>query len=447
LRSGTPLLVCALSLVVLRVGVVVRDGWRNARGYEYEWVAGALAAGQGYSFDRHTAWLGPYSTEAPYTPTAWVEPLHTVLASGCFRLFGEGGRLVLVLLNLVWFAGTGVLIYRCCASLSGPAAAIPAVALFVGLLLHESGLFLYIGNVALASFLFMLCVKFLIGLILERQLRAALMLGITIGLSNLTHAGSLLFGVVAAGLVLLAGRCDGRHFVAAALIVLLPLLVISPWTIRNVARFRELTPVRTGMGLMLNIGNPALARTIVDPHAVTAAFSPPWTASTARDAVRRMRNLPYERAIRYSAIQHTTASAPPQYASYNEAQRDRYFGSVAWTYMRSNSFTTARLAFWKSYEFWFGWGLISAAVTICALIGFVLYRHDLRVLAVLSLCVIYALPYTLTLPVYYRYRAPVEPLICIGFGLLAGCVTRYAAARDSRSGQLVRWRTQSLAQR
>ena len=412
---------CAGLLVLGRIGVIVHEGWRGARGYEYEWIARPLAAGHAYSFERQRAWLGPYATPLDYLPTAWVEPLQTFIAAACFWCFGNAGGLALVLLNVLWYTGTGLLIYQCCRRLAGQTPAIVAVILFCGLILGPGNLLTYIGNVSLASLLFMVCLRFLIVALDERTIPSAIRLGVVIGITNLAHAGSSLFGPVAACLVLLDDRArSGGAGIRAAAVLVLSLAVVLPWTVRNYITFGELIPVRTGMGLMLNIGNPALASTVMSSQSDSWEGRPPWTAPTIRHAVKAMRNIHRERAVRYFAIDRTVATAPPEYKWYNEAQRDRHFASAAWSFIRGNPWTAFELAVWKSIDFLFGWGRKSAVIIICAVAGFVLHYHDLRALGAFLFLAVYAIPYGLSLPVYYRYRAPMEPLICVGVALFVG---------------------------
>ena len=199
------LVLAAVSLmVVARVGCVAQRSWHRAKGYEYEWVAGALASGHGYAFDRNTAWLGPYEAELEYVPTAWVEPLYTLVAAGCYRALGSRARLVLVLLNTVWLAGTAVLVHLCCQRLTeSSTAATLATATFAAGVLWRPDVVLYTGNLSLACLLFMCCLRLLIRIIDEEPTAgASVNLGVAIGFANLTHAGSLLFSSCCACVIL-----------------------------------------------------------------------------------------------------------------------------------------------------------------------------------------------------------------------------------------------------
>ena len=90
---------------------LIKNNWSFARGYEQEWIAGSLLGGYGYSFDPVTAWLGPYGDGTTYTPTAWAEPLNTLFIATVMKVFGEYGRLILALFNVVWLGLSGILIF------------------------------------------------------------------------------------------------------------------------------------------------------------------------------------------------------------------------------------------------------------------------------------------------------------------------------------------------
>ena len=71
-----------------------------------------------------------------------------------------------------------------------------------------------------------------------------------------------------------------------------------------------------------------------------------------------IRDLDHEAALRGYARELEVAKAPVHYASYNEAQRDRYFGSLAAAFMGENPRLVAELVpvstialFWRLQSF------------------------------------------------------------------------------------------------
>jgi 4-amino-4-deoxy-L-arabinose transferase-like glycosyltransferase len=104
-----------LFLVLTWFLIDLKGTWRNAQGYEYEWVAQSLANGFGYSFDAQHRWLFPDLNASPdnrYYPTAWVEPGYTLIMAGIFKLFGQEGRLVLIIIQtILWYITALIIVY------------------------------------------------------------------------------------------------------------------------------------------------------------------------------------------------------------------------------------------------------------------------------------------------------------------------------------------------
>src|SRR5688572_1283598 len=192
------ILTSLLGFVFLGAFVIITQKWKQAKGYEYEWIAGSLASGRGYSFDSGSAWLGPYESSSGFVPTAWSEPIQIIIMAFSFRTMGEKGRLFLVLLNIFWLALTCFIIYLIGKRLQGTLTGYISTFLFLIVLLNNARQIIYIGNLALASFLISLCVLALINALDDFSVRRIITLGIVLGLTNLTHASSLLFTFSAA---------------------------------------------------------------------------------------------------------------------------------------------------------------------------------------------------------------------------------------------------------
>jgi hypothetical protein len=416
LAVGTLLLTLGL-LRAKEVARIVLRQWSRAQGYEYEWIALPLANGFGFAFESRGAWLGPYSgTE--YSPTAWVEPLPTFLMAASFSLFGDHGRLVLVLLNVLWIGLAAVLIVLCCGR-DRVREGILAGLLFLLYHVYVMSRWLYISNTALATFLVVL-IAFLLFRTLERPtLRRAAALGITIGIANLVHAGTLLFGATAAALLLVwFGFREHSMWRRALLIALLPLAIISPWTMRNYTVFGEFVPIRTGFGWNLYMGNPALSMTLSTHASRSSVATAPWTGSSVGEIVDRVRQRDNERALRSHAMGLAVAAAPADYESRNEAQRDAYFESLARRWIIDHPMLATRFVFAKVRAFLFGWSWQATLLTLLAIAGVLVNWRDPRAVGLAMLVAVYAAPYALAVPFYYRYRAPIDPLLFILVGLL-----------------------------
>ena len=411
------IVVCLLYLREARhfAYTIVRQ-WPTARGYEYEWIASTLASGHGYAFSSGHMWLGPYPDGSL---SAWTDPFQTFIIAASFYLFGEYGRLVLVLLNVLWVVATALVVALCCRRASTlNISLLTAASFFLGQL-HISNPWLYIGNVALAMFLFSLCALCLIRALEASEFRRVLTLGVVIGITNLAHAASILFGPAAAAILL--ARWGVRRAVAwrsAVAVTVLPLMIVAPWAARNYLTFHEFVPIRTGFGWQLYIGNVALAMTLAEDRSDNRQAAPPWTATSPREAVRLIRDLDHEAALRGYARELEVAKAPVHYASYNEAQRDRYFGSLAAAFMGENPGLVAQLVFWRLQSFLFGWDVFTTIITLCALAGILARWRDLRAVGLCALICVYTLPYALSVVFYFRYRAPIDPIMFMLIGFL-----------------------------
>ncbi len=93
-----------------------------------------------------------------------------------------------------------------------------------------------------------------------RSVRAALLLGLTLGLAVLTRdAADLLFVVLVIPLIFLTGPVVGgrRRLVQLAAVLLAAGVVLSPWVIRNLVTFDRTVILSTGDGTLLGANCPA----------------------------------------------------------------------------------------------------------------------------------------------------------------------------------------------
>jgi hypothetical protein len=396
----------------------IKNTWTYAKGYEQEWVAGSVLSGHGFSFDPATAWLGPYSQADAFTPTAWVEPLYTFIIAAGFIVFGEYGRLFLVLLNVVWLGASGVMIFLLVRDFTNPHAGLYTALLFLLVHTHRFEVILYIGNAALAGFIYCLIAYLLIRCTRNPTLLSGAVLGGVIGLANLNHAGSLLFAPLSALIIFLANaRSWAKVWQTCFLLMLTAVLILTPWVLRNYHTFGAFVPVRSGFGYQLYIGNPGLAGTFtpgMDDDAM--GTKPPWVASGPLHALRLLRNLEYDAALASHSIQFVSNSGIPGYQEFNEVQRDRIFLSRSLDFLRVKPVLALQMAFWKTITFLTFWNPGLGLLSLTAFLGSLLYIKDVRIAGISFLVVVYMLPYVTSLPLYYRYRSPIEPL----FFTLAG---------------------------
>jgi hypothetical protein len=209
-------------------------------GAEYFTLAQSLARGEGFA-----NLFGPGSG-----PTAWMPPVLPALEAGLLwvcRGDAAAVRDVVVFLQALTLAGTGVLILAILRQTSGRGATWAGAAVFLG------GLF--VGHFYLAfqqthdHWLVLLFVNVLLGWLCWRRPLAswgeALAWGAFGGLSALV---SPILGLVWGTLSLAAGR---RAWSRLAIAAAAAAIVVLPWTVRNALVFGRLVPVKSNLAFEL----------------------------------------------------------------------------------------------------------------------------------------------------------------------------------------------------
>lgn len=434
LRSRRNLVLCLTGLIILSLawhGRHLADGgWRGARGYEFEWIAEPLSKGFGYSFAYNGGWLGPYDDPAP--PTAWVEPVQTALMALAFRYMGESGRLPVVLLNYVWFAISCLLVFeigRRVSSVAGGFAAAIALAAFPS---GKNELQWYLGNSALATVLVCGVALGLLRLLERGSWQRSVALGLLLGALVLTHAGTTLWVPFAAAIAIVAADEGARGFQwgRGAAVLLSAVVVVLPWSLRNYSAFGEVVPVRTGLGQNMHYALPALAQTIHPAIDLGAEWPPPpWTASNAQEAVSLILNTQRWRALKDHSLAAGRLAGPSDYNLLNEAQRDEVLRDQSLDFIRAHPSVAVRLGVAKAYGFFWGNWPGFRIVTAFALVGVFIARRRRSAWIICGLIVLYLVPYLLSAPIYYRYRAPIEPLMFVLCSIPAASCLAWIVAR------------------
>src|SRR3954451_6030112 len=202
----------------------------------YSWVGAALAMGDGYTFLGHT--------------TAHWPPGYPFLLAGVYKVFGADTANALVA-NAVLGALTVPLAYLIGLKALGRPAAIAAAALLAVM----PGQIL-IADVALAEtfYTFELVGFLALALSLERRLRTFVVLGIVAGLAALTRGEGFLFPLIVLGLWGARGAMR-RTWRDTAIVAVVMLLTVAPWTIRNAIAVHGFVPVATNASATLWSGH------------------------------------------------------------------------------------------------------------------------------------------------------------------------------------------------
>jgi Dolichyl-phosphate-mannose-protein mannosyltransferase len=420
-------------LALILTGDLARSyqSWTQAQGWEYEWIARAWADGKGYSYPGGKAGALAYSKDQKdpnaYYATAWEEPVPVLLLGTFFRLFGDYGRLAMTLANALFFGATLVLVYHLGRWIAGPWLGLISAALLALIPGIHSLIKVYIGGSMLAGLLVSVCALLLLWFQERPSVRRGLLLGGVIGFTVLTQAATIAF-IPAAGIVALlsSGPLTWRGWGGAGVIVGAALLLLSPWAVRNYITFDEFVPVRNGAGYVAYVGNRALAETF-KPSLVhdDAQFKPPWTAENLLDAVRLIGMIPNRRDLETYAQNTVGATAPDQYADFNEAQRDKALMAGALDFMFRHPLVTLQLATAKAIFFFYQrelrWQhLIPVSIVgLLAILGLALSLKDRRAMALGLMALAYVGVYSITFPFYYRYRYPIEPVLAVLAGISA----------------------------
>jgi hypothetical protein len=152
------------------------------------------------------------------------------------------------------------------------------------------------------------------------------------------------------------------------------------------------------------------------------AAKAPWVANSPLHALRLLRGLEYDAALASHSIHLISQGGIPDYQAYNEVKRDRIFLSRSLEFLRSEPILTLNMLLWKTVAFLTFWELGLSLVSLTAFIGGSLFIKDVRIFGILVLVVGYMAPYVVSLPLYYRYRSPIEPMLLVLSGLLLDVV-------------------------
>jgi len=196
-------------------------------------------------------------------------------------------------------------------------------------------------------------------------------------------------------------RCKG-----VATVVLVTVVVICPWTVRNWAVFRTLVPLRSNFGEELWKGNHpgGLGR-------IEYGIGPADNVAQ-RERYEQLGEIAYVRQRRWEALQ----------------------------FIRQSPIRYARLVLYRVEYWWFAQGegapifIFYRLLSVLSLTGMALAWRRWRVAGTLPLfgaVVVYPLVYYLT-DVYARYRYPIEPFLMVFVGYALSRVFEFRRSKMAR---------------
>jgi Dolichyl-phosphate-mannose-protein mannosyltransferase len=216
---------------------------------EFARIASALATGHGYS----SPWPG-----TPLAPTAQQPPVYAFLLAGIFRLAGPysyASLWIAVGLNAVLSAITAVLILRLGTRDFGRTTGVLAAWTWA-CWLYEAAVGVRLWESSLSALLLTLALFWLPALGASNRMSRWLWFGALAGVAVLTNTTLLAvfpFFWIWLWLVHQPDRQSCSKFLLAS--VMMFMLTLGPWTLRNYFAFHRLVPVRDNFGLELWLGN------------------------------------------------------------------------------------------------------------------------------------------------------------------------------------------------
>jgi len=377
-----------------------QSAWRFFYEYnEFARIAWALASGYGYS--------SPWA-HTPLLPTAHEPPVYTFLLAGIFKLAGAYSYASLwigVGLNAIASAFTGILILRIGRRVVGTPAAILAAWMW-SCWLYEAVVSIRLWESGIAALLLMLALGWLPDLAESTELSQWLWFGALAGISALTNTTLLsLFPFFWLWLCISHRRCGRSCYRLLAGSVLVCLLVLLPWTIRNFVTFHRLMPLRDNFGLELWIGN--------------------------HEGVNQSQQFPRE----FPLID------PSEYNRMGEIAFMESKRALALAFIGRNPGLFSQLCAHRAWKFWTtpeysAWPLLSALAWLGGALA--LWRKRLAAVPYVTVLLIFPLVYYIT-HTFPTYRHPIEPVILLlaAYAVTEAVQTLTRKGGSSKTGSLL----------
>jgi hypothetical protein len=423
-RHGSRMVLLLLTLFAIYAMLGAFRSWRRTQGFEPEWIAQAIASGHGYSFSGADRWLFEPGAPDQYYPTAWSDPLFPLIYAALLYALGEPARLVMMLLSLAFFTGAALLAARTARSFAGPWAALATV---VVLLITVRGAAILVSPTPLAALWIALLLCYLVLHADRLGTTDGFRLGAILGFCMLTWSSTMILVPVTLVLVLWLAADRRAALRIAAATVAAAMVIVAPWTLRNYLVFDQFVPVRAGLGQIAHVGTVGLGGTFA-PKSASTALPTPWTSSGPFEATTRVITDWNARfALKLWQVDLMKAEYGPGYGKLDEVQRDKWYFGKARDYVLDHPVITAQLTLAK-LAYLVGSSPRFALAALVGLVGGLLLSLRQRLLVIpLALAAAYAIPFTIIVPYFYRYRLPIEPVLA----MLVGVTVAHALGRDA----------------
>lgn len=399
MRSPWFICICAFLLRVLAIGMVQGAPGKLA----HIWESGPEIVNIATAISSHRGFSSPFGIETG--PTAWIPPVYPGLLAGIFLIFGQQSVLAaatILIVQAILSSLTCVPLYAIAKRTFDERSAVWSAwawALFPYEVVLPG---LFVWETCLSGFLAVsLCYLSTSEYADERW--GGIWVGVLWGIAALTNAAllSLMPVFLFVGYRERRMRCKG-----VATVVLVAVVVICPWTVRNWAVFRTLVPLRSNFGEELWKGNHpgGLGR-------IEFGIGPADNVAQ-RERYQQLGEIAYVRQRRWEALQ----------------------------FVRQSPIRYARLVLYRVEYWWFAQGegapifIFYRLLSVLSLTGMALAWRRWKVAGTLPLfgaVVVYPLVYYLT-DVYARYRYPIEPFLMVFVGYARSRVFEFRRSRMAR---------------
>ncbi|QDT50003.1 hypothetical protein Pan258_40590 [Symmachiella dynata] len=373
-------------------------------GYEEGHIAANVIAGNGFSItsaagNLPAAWGStlPTTSSANFLPSAWVSPLYPLLLSEIFRycgIFTPAAASVVIAVNCLAQGVTVSLLYLLGFHLGQKRVGFAAVGLF----LVDPNAWQFLGWVWHTQLYAMLLLCHIY--VLMRPARSPVwqgcLLGITLALALLTDGAAVMLVPITAFYVIRKKTGNNRILIGGAAL-LSGALLMTPWAWRNYEAFGAFNPLRGSVSTNLWVGNHAGNR----DESYHGLSQSPWHNQEEFQTFVSLGEKGYSQLCRERVIAQVR-SHPGRFL-VDSLKRTTGFWFGEW---------------WNGYSH-IHW-IYSAGLGIFTLLAIAgVYRgRKLHIELLLAVFLLFPLPYYLTVHGHGRYRAPIEPLICLAAALV-----------------------------
>jgi 4-amino-4-deoxy-L-arabinose transferase-like glycosyltransferase len=358
-------------------------------GFESGSIARSLYAGEGFS--------------SPFTgstgPTAWVAPVYPAVIALSYKIFGlfsEGAWDFMILLNCLFAGLTCIPIYKIARHLAGNTVALYSALIWTGTYTFFHWPTEWVWETSLTAFMVTQLLWMALDLGTNSSLQKWSWFGATWGVAALVNPGVL--AIMPALVLWPAYRARGRGeswLRPLVILVVLFMVVIAPWMVRNERVFHRPVFIRSNFGFEFWLGNSAMM-TGFDEF-----WKHPSVNKEDRDDYVRMGEIAYVKSRQQRAM---------DWAKQNPGSFLKLTGKRVVYFWYGTPYFHAAGRIWNPENF--GFPLFSLMALLGA--GWALRAKARGAAPIALVLTFYPLVYYITYP-NSRYRHALEPLLTILF--------------------------------